>query len=66
MYLSIVHPFSDGNGQIIRLLCLFFALGAGFGGFAITKVSREEYLGALRDWENQLKKFGELDGWGIT
>jgi Fic family protein len=60
MYLSIVHPFSDGNGRIIRLLCSFLALGVGFGGFAITKASREEYLGALREWENQPKKFGDL------
>jgi Fic family protein len=60
MYASFVHPFSDGNGRIIRLVCTFLALSAGYAGFPITKAGREEYLDALRLWEAEPQKFGTL------
>ena len=42
--LTLVHPFSDGNGRMARCLQTFILVGGGLGSPAF--VSIEEYLGA--------------------
>ena len=42
--LTLVHPFSDGNGRMARCLQTFVLVGGGLGSPAF--VSVEEYLGA--------------------
>lgn len=43
-----VHPFTDGNGRVARLVTDAHLLTAGFSGILVTTRSRDLYLRALR------------------
>jgi Fic family protein len=45
---SEVHPFSDGNGRIARVMMNAELVAAGLRRIIIPTVFRDDYLGALR------------------
>ena len=73
---AIIHPFSDGNGRMARLLMNFILERAGFPMIDISVKNREDYIKALDSGKsenltrficNQLedyveKLFGNLEG----
>lgn len=59
-YMIRVHPFSDGNGRIVRLVCTFLALSAGYAGFSLMRTEEDEYVRAIREWETMPELFGDI------
>ena len=59
--LTLIHPFSDGNGRMARCLQTFVLVGGGLGSPAF--VSIEEYLGAnTAAYYDVLTGVGAADG----
>ena len=51
-YLSWIHPFSDGNGRIARLLMNFIIISNGYRFTVIKKVDGKKYLESLKLADN--------------
>jgi Fic family protein len=54
-----IHPFSDGNGRVGRILLSFLLIGSGFSNIAIkgvTKPQREKYYGAMEAGDDEYDK----------
>ncbi len=51
-----IHPFSDGNGRVGRLVMFKECLRSGLTPFIITDDLREFYLRGIREW-------GKVDGY---
>ncbi len=49
-----IHPFTDGNGRMARLLANIPVLEAGFPPLVIPRERRQEYLRTLAVWELQV------------
>lgn len=67
--LTAIHPFYDGNGRLARLVANLPVLFAGEPPIVIPKESREDYLNALRAYEQgglePLKKI-VAESWSTT
>ena len=60
----VIHPFSDGNGRMARLLMNFILDRSGFPMIDISVKNREKYINALDSGKSEnLTKFiyGELE-----
>ncbi len=49
--IASVHPFWDGNGRIARLAANIPLLNSGLPPIVIQSIQRQEYLGALADYQ---------------
>ncbi|WP_045219868.1 Fic family protein [Desulfonatronum thioautotrophicum] len=56
-----IHPFSDGNGRLARLVANIPVIRAGFPPIIIPKQGRQEYSAALTEYHQQA---GPLDAEG--
>ena len=57
-----IHPFEDGNGRMVRLLCCLFSMQSGYGVLSFDVKRKSEYFESIKDWEDNdnLNSFGEF------
>lgn len=57
-----IHPFEDGNGRVVRLLCCLFSMQSGYGVLSFDVKRKSEYFESIKDWEDndKLNSFGEF------
>lgn len=57
-----IHPFEDGNGRMVRLLCCLFSMQSGYGVLSFDVKRKNEYFESIKNWEdnNNLNSFGEF------
>lgn len=69
--MNYIHPFTDGNGRVARLMSHAMALRAGIGGFGLWSISRglargltgrDEYMRMMGSADSPRR--GDLDGRG--
>jgi Fic family protein len=57
-----IHPFEDGNGRMVRLLCCLISMQSGYGVLSFDVKRKNEYFESIKDWEDNdnLNSFGEF------
>jgi len=57
-----IHPFEDGNGRMVRLLCCLFSMQSEYGVLSFDIKRKREYFESIKDWEDNdnLNSFGEF------
>jgi Fic family protein len=57
-----IHPFEDGNGRMVRLLCCLFSVQSGYGVLSFDVKRKSEYFESIKNWEDNdnLNSFGEF------